>query len=96
MTMGRFRAVCPLVLLGCVAAATDAASDLDALHRSIDRLADQVEPHVIANRRYIHQHPELSNRETETAWRRPVSSRSFAVASLDRSWRCAPSWMPCR
>ena len=51
---------------GNVAAAT-AASDLDALHRSIDKLADQVEPHVIANRRYLHQHPELSNRETETA-----------------------------
>jgi len=52
------------------AAATAAASgdgDLDGLHRAIDRLAVQVEPHVIANRRYIHQHPELSNRETETA-----------------------------
>jgi amidohydrolase len=43
------------------------AADLDTLHRDIDRLADQVEPHVIANRRYLHQHPELSNRETETA-----------------------------
>ena len=51
-----------------VALATAASSpDLDALHKSIDRLADQVEPHVIANRRYIHQHPELGNRETETA-----------------------------
>ncbi len=53
--------------MGGLAAAAVAASDLDALHASIDRLADQVEPHVIANRRYIHQHPELSNRETETA-----------------------------
>ena len=53
--------------MGCVAMAAAAASDLDALHASIDRLADQVEPHVIANRRYIHQHPDLSNRETETA-----------------------------
>ena len=51
---------------GAMAAATG-AGDLDALHRSIDRLADQVEPHVIANRRYLHQHPELSNRETQTA-----------------------------
>ena len=48
-------------------AASSGSGDLDALHRGIDRLADQVEPHVIANRRYIHQHPELSNRETETA-----------------------------
>ena len=49
------------------AAATTAPPDLDALHHDIDKLADQVEPHVIANRRYIHQHPELSNRETQTA-----------------------------
>ncbi len=48
-------------------AASSGAGDLEALHRGIDRLADQVEPHVIANRRYIHQHPELSNRETQTA-----------------------------
>jgi amidohydrolase len=49
------------------AADAPASPGLDALHRDIDRLADQVEPHVIANRRYIHQHPELSNRETETS-----------------------------
>ena len=48
-------------------AASPGGSDLDSLHQAIDRLANQVEPHVIANRRYIHQHPELSNRETETA-----------------------------
>jgi amidohydrolase len=60
-------AVLALAGAGCAAAASSAGGDLDALHRSIDRLADQVEPHVIANRRYIHQHPELSNRETETA-----------------------------
>ena len=54
---------------GVARAATTASApaDLDALHHDIDRLADQVEPHVIANRRYIHQHPELSNRETETS-----------------------------
>ena len=60
-----------LVLIGGLAtsAATLAANagDLDAEHRTIDSLAEQVEQHVIANRRYIHQHPELSNRETETA-----------------------------
>ncbi len=59
-----------MVALAGSAGATAASSgggDLDALHQGIDRLADQVEPHVIANRRYIHQHPELSNRETETA-----------------------------
>src|SRR3979490_2195540 len=61
------RAVLAAILMGGLAPVAAADSDLDALHRSIDKLADQVEPHVIANRRYIHQHPELSNRETETA-----------------------------
>ena len=55
-----------LAASGAIAAGA-AASDVDALHRSIDKLADQIEPHVIANRRYLHQHPELGNRETETA-----------------------------
>lgn len=32
----------------------------------VDRLADEVEPKVIEWRRWIHQHPELSNREYET------------------------------
>lgn len=41
-----------------------AAESLDA---QIDALADKVEPHVIKHRRHIHQHPELSNREFETA-----------------------------
>jgi len=35
------------------------------MHASI-KLADQYEPEMIANRRYLHQHPELSNREFET------------------------------
>jgi amidohydrolase len=38
-----------------------------ALAQRIDVLADEVNAHVIENRRYIHQHPELSNREFETA-----------------------------
>jgi amidohydrolase len=47
----------------CVPAALAA----DPLAPRIDALADQVEPHVIEWRRWIHQHPELSNREVETA-----------------------------
>jgi amidohydrolase len=54
-------------LAWCCGAAAAATDELQALHLSIDKLAAQVEPHVIANRRYLHQHPELSNRETETA-----------------------------
>jgi amidohydrolase len=66
------RAIAALVatvaaVVATTATAATASPELDALHRSIDTLANQVEPHVIANRRYIHQHPELSNRETETA-----------------------------
>lgn len=33
----------------------------------VDRLVAEVEPKVIEWRRYLHQHPELSNREYETA-----------------------------
>jgi amidohydrolase len=39
----------------------------NALLRQIDQLARQVEPKVIAWRRDLHQHPELSNREFRTA-----------------------------
>ena len=35
--------------------------------RDIDRLAQEVEAKVIAWRRDIHEHPELSNREFRTA-----------------------------
>jgi amidohydrolase len=45
-------------------AAADA--DLDALHNAIEHLADAVSPQVITDRHYLHQHPELSNREMET------------------------------
>ncbi len=60
-------AIAALCAAGGAKAASAGSADLDGIHREIDRLAGQVEPHVIANRRYLHQHPELSNRETETA-----------------------------
>ena len=58
-----FVAACGGVLLS---AAAQAQTDVSALHAKIDHLADVVEPEVIANRRYLHQRPELSNREFET------------------------------
>ncbi len=58
-----FVAACGGVLLS---AAAQAQTDVSALHAKIDHLADAVEPEVIANRRYLHQRPELSNREFET------------------------------
>jgi len=42
-------------------------ADAEGLPAAIDRLAAEVEPAVIAWRRDIHQHPELSNREVRTA-----------------------------
>lgn len=39
----------------------------DALRTEVDRRAAQVQGKVVAWRRDIHQHPELSNRETRTA-----------------------------
>lgn len=57
---------CALLLL-LVSSHAAKAQNLDALHSEIDRLADQVEPKVIEARRHLHQHPELGNREFETA-----------------------------
>jgi amidohydrolase len=37
------------------------------LAAELDKLAAAVEPELLAWRRYLHEHPELSNRETETA-----------------------------
>ena len=57
-----------VLLIAAVLSLATTASAADAsLSAEIDRLAEKVQPHVIENRRYIHQHPELSNREVETA-----------------------------
>ncbi|HEX4961052.1 MAG TPA: amidohydrolase [Thermoanaerobaculia bacterium] len=53
--------------LAATAAAPPSAGAGDRLGAEIDRLAAQAEPDVIACRRQIHEHPELSNREVETA-----------------------------
>jgi amidohydrolase len=44
-----------------------AAQSQPPLSAEIDRLAAAVEADLLAWRRHLHQHPELSNRETETA-----------------------------
>ena len=43
------------------------ASGASPLAAELDKLAAAVEPELLEWRRYLHQHPELSNRETETA-----------------------------
>ncbi|MEI6667735.1 MAG: amidohydrolase [Acidobacteriota bacterium] len=40
---------------------------LDGLHERIDRSADVVLPKVVELRRFLHQHPELGNREVQTS-----------------------------
>jgi amidohydrolase len=54
-------ALWPTVQLAAQKGTSNAASS------EIDRLAAAVEPELIAWRRHLHQHPELSNREFETA-----------------------------
>src|SRR6185295_8319171 len=57
-----------VLLFAALSALATTASAADAsLSAEIDRLAEKVQAHVVENRRYIHQHPELSNREVETA-----------------------------
>jgi amidohydrolase len=57
-------ALASLAWLGVAPAAPASASDLGA---EIDRRASEIEARVIAVRRDLHQHPELSNREQRTA-----------------------------
>src|SRR5437867_190924 len=67
-TRATFRAMRPLLLpliaLGIATTLQGQSSRLDA---EVDRRAAQVEGKVVAWRRDIHAHPELSNRETRTA-----------------------------
>ena len=50
-----------------------------AIAGDIDRLAATIEPEVIAWRRHLHAHPELSNREVETAKYVAERLRSFGL-----------------
>jgi len=57
-------------LLACVAASASGIARADAdpdLWTAVDHEARRLEDRVVAFRRDIHQHPELSNRETRTA-----------------------------
>src|SRR5882672_9840014 len=54
----------PILILGLANSLQAQASQLDA---EVDRRAAQIQNKVVAWRRDIHEHPELSNRETRTA-----------------------------
>ena len=58
-----FNRLIALALLGAAALPAAAAT----LTEQIDVLAARVEPTVVKHRRHLHEHPELSNREFETA-----------------------------
>lgn len=60
------RLLAALALLALAGAAPAAAQDGATLRAEVDRRAAEVQPKVVAWRRDIHQHPELSNRETRT------------------------------
>ena len=78
----------PMLVIGAgsssttmAAAAPAAPVDLAALRAEADRLADAVEPEVIANRRWLHQHPELSNREVEVIGMLPAELQQTTIYS---------------
>ncbi|AKD03370.1 amidohydrolase [Pontibacter korlensis] len=58
-----------LAALGLSLFAVPAMAQNAKLVAKVDKLADKVEPQVVEWRRHFHEHPELSNRETETAAR---------------------------
>jgi amidohydrolase len=55
------------------------SSSIDSLFRQVDVLAQKIQPDVIRWRRAIHQHPELSNREVNTAKFIADHLRSFGI-----------------
>jgi amidohydrolase len=56
-----------------------ASQSTQPLAAEIDRLTTAVEPELIQWRRYLHEHPELSNREVETAKYVTERLRSFGL-----------------
>ena len=56
-----------LVALPALAQADRPAPPDDELSERVDALVDEVVPNVVTYRRHVHENPELSNRETQTA-----------------------------
>lgn len=70
--------VCAVVSTGVVRA-QQAPAPAPALSAEIDKLIRDAEPQLLEWRRYLHQHPELSNREVETAKYVTERLRSFGL-----------------
>jgi len=66
--MRRWISICLLVVLvSAISPEMRAQSQGSPLSADIDTLASAMEPELLQWRRHLHQNPELSNRETETA-----------------------------
>ena len=76
MQPSRFATV---ILLALLAAALPAPAPAQSLSAEADKLIAAVEPELIAWRRHLHQHPELSNREVETSRYIVERLRSFGL-----------------
>jgi amidohydrolase len=74
-----FVSVAVLLLLASMQPSAQKAVPSSALASEIDKLAAAVEPELLAWRRHLHEHPELSNRETETAKYVAERLRSFGL-----------------
>ena len=74
-----FVSVAVLLLLASMQPSAQKAAPSSALASEIDKLAAAVEPELLAWRRHLHEHPELSNRETETAKYVAERLRSFGL-----------------
>lgn len=73
--------VCLSIALTVMAAhpAAQKPAPPSALATEVDKLAAAIEPELIAWRRHLHQHPELSNREFETSKYVAERLRSFGL-----------------
>ena len=78
--MRRWISICLLaVLVSAISPAMRAQSQGSPLTADIDRLAAAMEPELLQWRRHLHQNPELSNRETETAQYIAERLKSFGL-----------------
>ena len=68
-----------VILFGAAHAAPAQTRPASPLAAEIDRRAAAIEQDLLAWRRHLHQHPELSNRETETARFVADKLRSFGL-----------------
>ncbi len=69
--------LCPFICCGHLKAQS---SSIDSLFRQVDVLARKIQPDVITHgEELIHQHPELSNREVNTAKFIAEHLRSFGI-----------------